>query len=55
MPVGSTWMIYIAPELGYGEFAPPAIGPNRALTFKVELLNIKKADEAVPQANTDDE
>jgi FKBP-type peptidyl-prolyl cis-trans isomerase len=43
MPVGSTWMIYIAPDLGYGKFAPPSIGPNQALTFQVELLAIKSS------------
>lgn len=42
MPVGSTWELYIAPNLAYGKFAPPSIGPNQALKFKVELLSIKK-------------
>lgn len=40
MPQGSTWMVYIAPNLAYGQAAPPQIGPNQALTFKVELLSI---------------
>jgi FKBP-type peptidyl-prolyl cis-trans isomerase FklB len=40
MPVGSTWMVYIAPDLAYGKFAPPVIGPNQALIFKIELLGI---------------
>jgi FKBP-type peptidyl-prolyl cis-trans isomerase FklB len=40
MPVGSTWMVYIAPDLAYGKFAPPVIGPNQALVFKIELLGI---------------
>jgi FKBP-type peptidyl-prolyl cis-trans isomerase FklB len=39
MPVGSTWMVYMAPELAYGTSAPPSIGPNQALTFKIELLS----------------
>ncbi|MDF2691471.1 MAG: mip [Gammaproteobacteria bacterium] len=39
MPVGSTWMVYIAPQLAYGQSAPPVIGPNQALTFKIELLS----------------
>ncbi|MDO8954390.1 MAG: FKBP-type peptidyl-prolyl cis-trans isomerase [Gammaproteobacteria bacterium] len=39
MPVGSTWMLYISPELAYGQNAPPSIGPNQALTFKVELIS----------------
>ena len=46
MPVGSTWELYIAPKLAYGKFAPPTIGPNQALTFKVQLLSIKKAAPA---------
>ena len=41
MPVGSTWRLYIAPSLAYGKFGPPSIGPNQALTFKVDLIKIK--------------
>ena len=56
MPVGSTWQIYCAPDQAYGKFAPPTIGPNQALTFKVELLSIKsppakKADSQKSEAN----
>ncbi len=40
MPVGSTWMVYIAPDLAYGNYAPPQIGPNQALTFKIDLISI---------------
>ena len=40
MPQGSTWMLYIAPDLAYGKFAPPSIGPNQALIFKVELIKV---------------
>lgn len=43
MPVGSTWMLYIAPNLAYGEMAPPSIGANQALIFKVDLIKISKA------------
>jgi FKBP-type peptidyl-prolyl cis-trans isomerase FklB len=42
MPEGSTWEIYIDPKLAYGEQAPPMIGPNQALIFKVHLLKIEK-------------
>jgi len=42
MPVGSTWTVYIAPDLAYGKFAPPVIGPNQALIFKIELLGINQ-------------
>jgi FKBP-type peptidyl-prolyl cis-trans isomerase FklB len=41
MPQGSTWMLYIAPDLAYGKFAPPSIGPEQALIFKVELIKVK--------------
>jgi FKBP-type peptidyl-prolyl cis-trans isomerase FklB len=43
MPVGSTWTLYCSPEEAYGLYAPPSIGPNQVLTFKVELLSIEKA------------
>lgn len=53
MPEGSTWMIYLAPDLAYGKFAPPAIGPNQALTFKVDLISIKQpAVSAKPATST---
>ena len=42
MPQGSTWMIYISPDLAYGKFAPPSIGPEQALIFKVELIDVIK-------------
>lgn len=43
MKVGSTWELYIPANLAYGDVgAPPVIGPNEALIFKVELLSVKK-------------
>jgi len=43
MPVGSTWELYIPSQLAYGTYgAPPLIGPNSVLIFKVELIDIKK-------------
>lgn len=44
MPVGSKWELYIPADLAYGENAPPVIGPNQALIFDVELLDIKKPE-----------
>lgn len=42
MNVGSIWELYVPPSLAYGQHgAPPAIGPNETLIFKVELLGIK--------------
>lgn len=42
MPVGSTYMLYIPYELGYGERgAGQSIPPYATLIFKVELLEIK--------------
>ena len=50
MPVGSKWQLFIPPTLAYGEQAPPMIGPNQALIFEVELLEIKKAEKAAEGA-----
>ncbi len=50
MSVGSKWKIYIPANLGYGEQgAGGKIGPNSALVFEVELLEIVKATEQPQQ------
>jgi len=41
MPVGSTFMFYIPPDLAYGPQGGGPIGPNATLVFKVELLGIE--------------
>lgn len=42
MPVGSTWQLFIPPELGYGERGSSGpIGPSATLIYEVELLAIK--------------
>ncbi len=42
MPVGSKWILYIPPDLGYGEKgAGNVIGPNETLIFEVELISIQ--------------
>lgn len=44
MKVGATWELYIPASLAYGEQgAPPIIGPNQMLVFKVTLLDVKKS------------
>lgn len=45
MSVGDTWMIYLPSDLAYGEAGTGGpIGPNEALTFKVELLGVENSD-----------
>ncbi|RMF12722.1 MAG: FKBP-type peptidyl-prolyl cis-trans isomerase [Candidatus Dadabacteria bacterium] len=47
MKPGSKWRIYLPPELAYGERgAPPRIGPNEALQFEVELIEVVKDQQA---------
>ena len=41
MPVGSKYIFYISPELGYGEAGGGPIPPNAALIFEVELIDIQ--------------
>lgn len=46
MSVGDTWMVYLPSDLAYGPAGTGGpIGPNQALTFKVELLDVTKAEE----------
>jgi len=42
MPVGSKFMFYIPPDLGYGPNGGGPIGPNATLIFEVELLGIEE-------------
>lgn len=41
MPVGSTYELYIKPDLGYGDRSMPEIPAGSLLIFKVELLGIE--------------
>jgi FKBP-type peptidyl-prolyl cis-trans isomerase FklB len=46
MPEGSVWELYIPADMAYGPGGIPGrIGPNEVLTFKVELLEVKKDDQ----------
>jgi FKBP-type peptidyl-prolyl cis-trans isomerase FklB len=41
MPVGSTWRLYVPPQLAYGERgAGNVIPPNSTLIFDIELLSV---------------
>mgnify|MGYP002724513616 CR=1 FL=1 len=45
MSVGSTFELYLPPDLAYGDRgAPPAIEPGSLLIFDVELLDIIKEE-----------
>ncbi len=42
MREGAQWMLYLPSDLAYGMASPtPAIAPNSALVFKVELLEVQ--------------
>ncbi|MBW2328306.1 MAG: FKBP-type peptidyl-prolyl cis-trans isomerase [Deltaproteobacteria bacterium] len=46
MNVGSTYELYLPPELAYGDRgAPPVIEPGSMLIFEVELLDVTKGEE----------
>ncbi|MBE1162650.1 FKBP-type peptidyl-prolyl cis-trans isomerase [Dyella acidiphila] len=49
MHVGDRWKVVIPPSLAYGEHgALPRIGPNQALVFDIELLDIKPPNPQAP-------
>lgn len=48
MKPGAQWTLYIPSELAYGEQAPPQIGPNQALVFEVELLDVTEGAAQPP-------
>lgn len=44
MRVGDKWMLYIPPELAYGDRgAGGTIGPGATLIFEIELLGVRSA------------
>ena len=50
MNVGSTYELYLSPELAYGDRgAPPVIEPGSMLIFEVELLGVTKGEEEKPE------
>jgi FKBP-type peptidyl-prolyl cis-trans isomerase FklB len=40
MKTGSTWQIFVPPELAFGERGNPPVGPNEALSFDLKLVEI---------------
>ncbi|WP_280562546.1 FKBP-type peptidyl-prolyl cis-trans isomerase [Chromohalobacter sp. 48-RD10] len=52
MQVGDTWMLYVPADLAYGQGGTGGpIGPNQALTFKIELLGIEAGDDQEASAD----
>ena len=44
MQVGDKWMLYVPPELAYGDRgAGGLIGPGATLIFEIELLDVRSA------------
>lgn len=54
MRVGEAWTLFIPAELAYGERGTPGgpIGPNQALMFRLELLDLP-VEEAQPETPED--
>jgi len=48
MNVGSKWMLYVPPDLGYGEFPRGNIPASSLLIFEMELLEIKPPTPPAP-------
>lgn len=40
MKTGSTWQIFVPPELAFGARGNPPVGPNEALQFDLKLIEI---------------
>ena len=40
MRVGDEWILYVPPELGYGDTARPRIPANSVLIFRLKLLDV---------------
>jgi peptidylprolyl isomerase/FKBP-type peptidyl-prolyl cis-trans isomerase FklB len=40
MRVGDEWLVYVPPELGYGEQGRPRIPPNAVMVFRIKLLEV---------------
>jgi FKBP-type peptidyl-prolyl cis-trans isomerase len=52
MPVGSTWQLFVPPNLAYGERgAGGLIRPNTTLVFEAQLVGIKQPEEKAASAD----
>ncbi len=40
MKQGSTWQVFIPPELAFGQRGNPPVGPNEALMFDLKLVEV---------------
>jgi FKBP-type peptidyl-prolyl cis-trans isomerase FklB len=40
MKIGSTWQVFVPPELAFGERGNQPVGPNEALVFDLKLIEI---------------
>jgi peptidylprolyl isomerase/FKBP-type peptidyl-prolyl cis-trans isomerase FklB len=49
MRPGDVWMLYVPPELGYGDAGAGDIPPNSTLIFKIELIGILPAPGRIQQ------
>ena len=49
MKEGAKWELYIPSELAYGQRGTPNIGPNSALIFEIELLEVIKETPPIPK------
>lgn len=50
MKVGDKWMLYVPPELAYGNRRAGPIEPGSLLIFEVELLDVMPAGDKAPAA-----
>ncbi len=52
MKAGDKWEVYLPPNLAYGEYPTPHIGPNSTLVFDIELLSFFTPKPRVPAGST---
>ena len=50
MREGEQWTLFIPADLGYGPAGRGPIGPNEAMIFKVELIDLPSRPDAAPEA-----